>query len=93
MKEKLVMVQLRIFPESSEINLENLKRDIAFALPQTMSIKKIVEEDLAYGYKVLKAFITMPEETEGGTIKLEEIISSVNGVTQVDVELVWRYEF
>jgi|YelNatPaOPRAMG01_1025707.scaffolds.fasta_scaffold08740_1 elongation factor 1-beta len=93
MKEKLVMVQLKIFPESNEINLEDLKRNIASALPQTMNIKKIVEEELAYGYRVLKAFITMPEETEGGTTKLEEIISSVNGVTQVDVELVWRYEF
>ena len=93
MKEKLVMVQLKIFPENNEINLEDLKRNIASALPQTMNIKKIVEEELAYGYRVLKAFITMPEETEGGTTKLEEIISSVNGVTQVDVELVWRYEF
>jgi elongation factor 1-beta len=93
MKEKLVMVQLKIFPESNEINLEDLKRNIASALPETMNIKKIVEEELAYGYRVLKAFITMPEETEGGTTKLEEIISSVNGVTQVDVELVWRYEF
>jgi elongation factor 1-beta len=87
------MVQLKIFPESNEINLEDLKRNIASVLPQTMNIKKIVEEDLAYGYRVLKAFITMPEETEGGTAKLEEIISSVSGVSQVDVELVWRYEF
>ncbi|MEM1546089.1 MAG: elongation factor 1-beta [Candidatus Methanomethylicia archaeon] len=93
MKERLVMVQLKIFPENNEVNLEKLKRDITSVLPQTMNIKKIVEEDLAYGYKVLKAFITMPEETEGGTTKLEEIISSVSGVTQVDVELVWRYEF
>lgn len=93
MKEKLVMVQLKIFPESNEVDLENLKKNIASALPQSMSIKKIVEEDLAYGYKVLKAFITMPEEIEGGTTKLEEIILSINGVTQVDVEFVWRYGF
>ncbi len=93
MKEKLVMIQLKIFPENNEVNLEKLKKDIGSVLPQTMSIKKIVEEDLAYGYKVLKAFITMPEETEGGTAKLEETISSINGVAQVDVELVWRYEF
>ncbi|MGC8679355.1 MAG: hypothetical protein ACP5TH_06145 [Fervidicoccaceae archaeon] len=45
---------------------------------------------MAFGYVALKLYITFPEETEGGTDKLEEMLRSVNGVDDLEIESVSR---
>jgi len=45
---------------------------------------------VAFGIKVLRVLITMPENVEGGTEPLEQLVSSIPGVSQVEVEYVTR---
>ncbi|MEB3765801.1 MAG: elongation factor 1-beta, partial [Desulfurococcales archaeon] len=48
------------------------------------------EEPIAFGLKALKIIIAIPEETEGGTEKLEEFLKQVEGVEEVEIETVHR---
>lgn len=85
-----VAVVLKVYPEDVNIDLEELRREIERRLPQDYSLKAWDEEPIAFGLKALRLFITMPEEIEGGTEPLEQIISQVPGVSQVEVELIQR---
>lgn len=85
-----VMVLLRIFPEEVDISLEGLKDKIQKSLPEGYSIKAWDEEPIAFGIKALRIIVVMPEEVEGGTEQLEQIISGVPGVSQVEVLTVHR---
>jgi elongation factor 1-beta len=85
-----VAVVLKVYPEDINIDLEELRREIERRLPQDYSLKAWDEEPIAFGLKALRLLITMPEEIEGGTEPLEQIISQVPGVSQVEVELIQR---
>jgi elongation factor 1-beta len=85
-----VAVVLKVYPEDINIDLEELRREIERRLPQGYSLKAWDEEPIAFGLKALRLLITMPEEIEGGTEPLEQIISQVPGVSQVEVELIQR---
>jgi elongation factor 1-beta len=85
-----VAVVLKVYPEDINIDLEELKREIERRLPQDYSLKAWDKEPIAFGLKALRLLITMPEEIEGGTEPLEQIISQVPGVSQVEVELIQR---
>jgi elongation factor 1-beta len=45
---------------------------------------------IAFGLYGLRLYITMPEEYEGGTYELENLLSSIDGISSVDVEYVTR---
>ncbi|MGC8983118.1 MAG: elongation factor 1-beta [Desulfurococcaceae archaeon] len=85
-----VAVLLRILPEDVNVNLEELVSKIKQRLPQEYSLELWDAEPIAFGLSALRALITMPEETEGGTEKLEELISQTPGVSQVEVLMVHR---
>jgi elongation factor 1-beta len=85
-----VAVVLKVYPEDINIDLEELRREIERRLPQDYSLKAWDEEPIAFGLKALRLLITMPEEIEGGTEPLEQIISQVPGVSQVEVEMIQR---
>ena len=85
-----VAVVLKVYPEDINIDLEELRREIERRLPQDYSLKAWDEEPIAFGLKALRLLITMPEEIEGGTEPLEQIISQVPGVSQVEVESIQR---
>jgi elongation factor 1-beta len=85
-----VAVVLKVYPEDVNIDLEELRREIERRLPQDYSLKAWDEEPIAFGLKALRLLITMPEEIEGGTEPLEQIISQVPGVSQVEVEMIQR---
>jgi len=84
-----VMAIVKVMPEDVDVDLEKLKEDIKSCLPSNVSLEKTIVEDVAFGIKALKLFLLLPEE-EGGTSKVEEALSNVKGVGQVDVELVTR---
>jgi elongation factor 1-beta len=85
-----VLVLLKILPEDINIDLEDLKERIKKALPEGYEVKGYDIEPIAFGLKALRLYVTIPEETEGGTEPLERIVSSVEGVSQVEVEAVHR---
>lgn len=85
-----VAVVVRIMPEDITVNLEQLVNEIKQLLPPDYSLEAWDEEPIAFGLKALRILVTIPEETEGGTEPLEEIISQVPGVSQVEVLYVHR---
>ncbi|RLE52015.1 MAG: elongation factor 1-beta [Candidatus Methanomethylicota archaeon] len=85
-----VLVIVKVYPKEADVNLEEMAKEIAAALPEGVRIAQTAEEPIAFGLKALKMAIVMPEQSEGGTTIIEEAISSVPSVSQVDVEYVTR---
>ncbi|MCC6013086.1 MAG: elongation factor 1-beta [Candidatus Verstraetearchaeota archaeon] len=83
-----ILAIFKIYPEDDKVDLESLKSKLKEVLPKDVYINKIIEEELAFGIKVLRVFVIMPLFFEGGTQPLEDAFSKVKGVSQVDVELV-----
>ncbi|MEM1537209.1 MAG: elongation factor 1-beta [Candidatus Nezhaarchaeales archaeon] len=84
-----VVALVKIMPAGVEVDLDRLKERLKEALPKKHSIKGFKEEPIAFGIKALKVYVLMPEEA-GGTSSLEEAFQRVEGVGQVEVELVFR---
>ncbi|MEM0366680.1 MAG: elongation factor 1-beta [Acidilobaceae archaeon] len=85
-----VAVALRVFPTGVDIDTSGLIERIKSKLPSEYILVGSSEVPIAFGYKALRLVVTMPEEKEGGTEELENIIRSVDGVDEVEVELVHR---
>ncbi|RLE66658.1 MAG: elongation factor 1-beta [Thermoprotei archaeon] len=85
-----VVVSLKILPEDIDTSLDELEKRIKENLPENYEILKSVKEPIAFGLYALKLYVSIPEETAGGTSKLEEIISGIEGVSQVEVLMVSR---
>lgn len=85
-----VLVVMKILPEDINVNLEELKERIKAILPSGYELARHEIEPIAFGLKALRVYIVMPEVTEGGTEPLEKLVSSIEGVSQVEVEVVHR---
>ena len=85
-----VAVLMRILPEEADIKPDTLLERIKEKLPEKYVVAQHQSEPIAFGLEALRVIILMPEDVEGGTSELEEIISSVEGVSQVDVLNVGR---
>jgi elongation factor 1-beta len=88
-----VLVTLKVFPEGDEVDLNNLIIEIKKKLPAQYRILKTSTEPIAFGLNALILFITMPEETEGGTESLEELINNIQGVSHAEVINITRLGF
>jgi elongation factor 1-beta len=88
-----VLVVLKVFPDSDEVNLDKLAEEISKKLPQNYSIVRKETEPIAFGLQALVLYVKMPEETEGGTDTLEEIASNVEGVSHAEVVGMTRLGF
>jgi elongation factor 1-beta len=84
-----VVVQMKVLPEGTEVDLNKLQEQIKDVLPKGVRIYKVVEEPIAYGLKCLKVTVIMPD-AEGGTDPVENAIASISEVQRVEVELVSR---
>ena len=84
-----VAAKLRIMPESPEVNLEDLKEKIKSEVSGIAEIRDFAEQPIAFGIKALIALV-MLEDAEGGTDRVEEAISKIEGVESVQVEEVSR---
>lgn len=85
-----VLVQVKVYPKEANTDKNKLIDDIRKALPEDYIIVRANEEPIAFGYKALKLFITFPENTEGGTDNLEQLLRSVEDVDDLEVESVSR---
>lgn len=81
---------LKIFPESVDVDLNKLIKSIKDKLPEEYQLISHKEEPIAFGLKALNVLISMPEIKEGGTYELEQIISKIEGVSEVEVLRVTR---
>lgn len=85
-----LLVVLKILPTDIDVNLEELKDRISANLPREYEVKGYELIPIAFGLNALRLYIFMPEDVEGGTEPLENIIQNVDGVSQVEVELIHR---
>ncbi len=85
-----VLALVKVYPAGTDIDLGRLLETIKSKLPQGYEVTRHEEEPIAFGLKALRLYVLMPEEEEGGTSKLEELIRSVEGVDEVEVEAVHR---
>jgi len=80
-----VYLIIKVYPSEVGIDLKELLEDIKKVLPKGVNVIKSEEEPVAFGLKLLKVHLVMPEETEGGTAEIEKAISCLDKVSQVEV--------
>ena len=85
-----VLVTLKVLPEDVETDLSAIVEEVRKRLPKDYELLSSGEEPIAFGLKALKLYVAIPEMTAGGTENLEEIVRSIKGVSQVEVEMVTR---
>ncbi|RLF15639.1 MAG: elongation factor 1-beta [Thermoprotei archaeon] len=85
-----VLVVVKVYPESPEVSIEDLIERIKSVLPQNISLEKSEIEEIGFGIKILRAYIVMPEEYEGGTSDIENKLLGTEGVSQIEIEYVTR---
>lgn len=85
-----VMAVLKVYPKDVDIDLDKVVSTIINSLPVKYSLVKSEKEYIAFGLYLLRIYVIMPEEMEGGTEELEGLIRSIDGVENVETEMVTR---
>jgi len=88
-----VLVVVKVYPSSIDVDLDKLAETIAESLPKGYELARKSVEPIAFGLNALRLYIVMPEETEGGTSRIEEILSGIEGVEEFEVESVHRLSY
>ncbi|MGB9730334.1 MAG: elongation factor 1-beta [Thermoprotei archaeon] len=83
-----IIVVIRVLPSDIDVDFERLKEEIKKRAPIGTTVKAFDIKPVAFGLNALYVYISMPDNYEGGTTKVEEAISSIQGVEQVDVEFI-----
>jgi elongation factor 1-beta len=84
-----VAAAIKVMPESTEIDLDELQEQLEQALPEGAKINGIEREDVAFGLVALIPTVIVPDES-GGTEAVEEAFSELDDVESVSVEDVGR---
>ncbi|MEM0155541.1 MAG: elongation factor 1-beta [Thermoplasmataceae archaeon] len=80
-----VCVVFKVLPEDSELKIELLESRIVERIKGICEVNKVGVEDIGFGIKALKVQVVVPDE-EGKIDRVEQAISAVPGVGQVDSE-------
>ena len=81
----------RVLPSRADIDYESLKDNIKKALEPKYKVAKIEEEEIGFGIKALKVHVRMPEKSEEhSSDEIEQILSSVEGVGNIELEYFTR---
>lgn len=84
-----VVMTLRIMPDGVEVDLDDLLRRIKAVIPDGTDLGATETQPVAFGLKALRMNLAR-DESLGGTDDIEQAISTVEGVSQVEVERVSR---
>ena len=84
-----VVASIKIYPQDVIISTDMIKEGITKALPSDVQVHKFVEEPIAYGLVALIAHIVF-SESEGELEKVENAIKTVEGVGQIEIQMVRR---
>ncbi|MEM3736982.1 MAG: elongation factor 1-beta [Candidatus Bathyarchaeia archaeon] len=86
----LIVSSFKVFPSGPEIDLNLLREGIKRAMPEGVTVQRFGEEPIAFGLVALHVDIVMPEDSAGMMEKIEEILRSIDGVSQIDTLMVRR---
>ena len=84
-----VIITLKIMPEDVDVDLDDLLERIKGAVPEGTDVRANEIVPVAFGLKALRMNVAR-EESMGGTDDIEAAISALEGVAQVEVEVVSR---
>jgi elongation factor 1-beta len=84
-----VAAGLKVMPESTEVDLDELQERLEQALPEGAKINGFEREDVAFGLVALIPTVVVPDEA-GGTEAVEEAFAELDDVESVSVENVGR---
>ncbi len=84
-----VAAKIRIMPTDIDVDLNKLREELTKVVPAGVRLHVISEEPVAFGLKALMVVVKVGD-LEGGTEKVEEAFSKVNGVENVSVEELGR---
>ena len=77
-----VAISITVTPEGPDVDLDSLKNDIK----NQFDVKDIQEESIGFGLKRLKVMVVRPDKEGQGTDDLEDSISEMNGVGNVNID-------
>ncbi len=80
-----VAVVLKVLPEDTDIPVEKLKDQITSRIKGLCEVNKVDIEEIGFGLKAIKFQVIVPDE-EGKIDRVEQAISGISGVGQVDAE-------
>ena len=84
-----VVMTLRIMPDDVEVNIDDLLERIKIVIPEGTDLGATETQPVAFGLVALRMNLSR-DESMGGTDDIEDAISAVEGVAQVEVERVSR---
>lgn len=84
-----VIMTLRVMPEDVDIDLDQLLERIRLVIPEGTDLRATEKQPVAFGLQALRMNFAR-EESMGGTDDLEQAIGAVDGVAQVEIEIVSR---
>ncbi|MEM0027232.1 MAG: elongation factor 1-beta [Ignisphaera sp.] len=86
-----VVVVVRAYPKEVMEDFTRIIEKIQLKIKETVyALMKWEPVEIAFGYKALDLYFILPEDIEGGTENLEEIIKSVDDIDNVEVIYVTR---
>ncbi|MEE9353650.1 MAG: elongation factor 1-beta [Candidatus Thorarchaeota archaeon] len=84
-----VVITLKIMPDGIDVNMDDLLERVKGAIPEGTDVRANEVIPVAFGLKALRMNVVR-EESMGGTDDIEEAITALDGVAQVEVEMVSR---
>lgn len=82
-----VIITLKVMPEDIDVDLTALLKKIRTAVPKGTDVRAHEIVPIAYGLKALRLNVAR-DESMGGTDDIEAAIQALEGVSQVEVEMV-----
>ncbi len=79
-----VAAKIRVMPSGMDVDLNKLKEDLKKVIPEGVRLHGFSEEPVAFGLKALMVVVKVGD-IEGGTEKVEEAFSKVQGVESISV--------
>ncbi|MEE8182299.1 MAG: elongation factor 1-beta [Candidatus Thorarchaeota archaeon] len=84
-----VIITLKIMPDGIDVSMDDLLERVKGAIPEGTDIRANEVVPVAFGLKALRMNVAR-EESMGGTDDIEAAINALDGVAQVEVEMVSR---
>lgn len=84
-----VVATIKLMPESPEVDLEKIKKDVEESIPDKVNLHKIEEEPIAFGLVALNVMVVVGD-AEGGTEIIEDKLAQIDDVSNIEVTDVRR---
>jgi elongation factor 1-beta len=84
-----VVMTMKIMPDGVEIDLDGIVEKIKNVVPEGTDVGAVEIQPVAFGLKAIRMNFVR-DESLGGTDDIEAAISALEGVAQVEVEMVSR---